>query len=235
MLIHNIIYHGCNLSGPDIQDHTMINTVKPSVEYNQSFFLPSPQSMKIGEVLIKGLVLTPRSWKVLYKSAHGPIEPTSIFLNHKAASPTNDLDSQPQNNILMYHFKIINEIVKSFQMIFNWNIIFSRKLGKISTEINRIRIKVIWQPQRFKQLIYDLSLKSSSLNMRINRLMERFIFNGIRCWDLRRLRISFNLLGVAWLIKPRKDLNTKLILISRLGWRYKININNIRKLQIFFF
>jgi hypothetical protein len=45
-------------------------------------------------------------------------------------------------------------------------------MGKILKEIKRIRIKEIWQPQRFKQLISDFSLKSSGVIMRINKLME---------------------------------------------------------------
>ena len=37
MLSHYIIHHGSNLSGPDIQGHIIINTVKNSVEDIQAY------------------------------------------------------------------------------------------------------------------------------------------------------------------------------------------------------
>jgi hypothetical protein len=50
---------------------------------------------------------------------------------------------------------------------------FSRKPRKILKGIKRIMVKVIWQPQRFKQLISYFNLKSSGMIMRINELMAR--------------------------------------------------------------
>ena len=117
-------------------------------------------------------------------------------------------------------------------MLLACNMILSSKSRKILKEIKRIRIKLIRKLQRFKQPISDFGLKSSRLNMRIDKLMERLTNNVIRYWDLSRFWIGFNLLEVTWLIKSRMDLNTKLILMNRMGWRHRININNMRRLQI---
>ena len=65
-------------------------------------------------------------------------------------------------------------------MILGCNMILSSKPRKILKEIKRIRIKVIRQLQRFKQPISDFGLKSSMLNMRINKLMARLTNNVIR-------------------------------------------------------
>jgi hypothetical protein len=53
------------------------------------------------------------------------------------------------------------------------NMTFPIKSRKILEEIMRIRVKVIWQPQRFKQLISDFDLKSSGLIMGFNKRLGR--------------------------------------------------------------
>jgi hypothetical protein len=53
-------------------------------------------------------------------------------------------------------------------MLLICNITFPRKSRKILKEIMRIRVKVIWQPQRFKQPISDSDLKSGGLIMGFN-------------------------------------------------------------------
>jgi hypothetical protein len=59
MLSHYIVHHGSSLGRSDFHWHAMKDNIKSLVEDNQGFLFPSPQNIKIGQVLIKGLVLTP--------------------------------------------------------------------------------------------------------------------------------------------------------------------------------
>jgi hypothetical protein len=54
-------------------------------------------------------------------------------------------------------------------MLLSCNMTFPRKLRKTLKEIMRIRVKVIWQPQRFKQPISNFDLKSSGLITGFNK------------------------------------------------------------------
>jgi hypothetical protein len=56
--------------------------------------------------------------------------------------------------------------------------ILPRKSRKILKGIMRIRVKVTWQPQGFKQLISDFNLKSSGLIMGFKKRLGRFNRNN---------------------------------------------------------
>jgi len=59
MLSHKIIHHGSSIGRSYLQGHAMINDVEPPNEDRQNLFLSSPQRIKISEVQVKRLVLTP--------------------------------------------------------------------------------------------------------------------------------------------------------------------------------
>jgi hypothetical protein len=74
--------------------------------------------------------------------------------------------------------KLINKGLKGLHMPLSYNMVFPRKPRKILKEIMRIRVKVTWQPQGFKQPISNFYLKSSGMIMGSNKRLGRLSRNN---------------------------------------------------------